>query len=175
MDGWLGVFNDHLKMIVFGSELFTNDIVNLKHQGAGQKLMIGWHKHQGVSETPKNADVICEQSLNKSDNSFFPVNLSYEAVCPNVGNNSCRIQSSLLSTTRWREQGEEDVGPQRRGLNRWQSFPLVLDPLLRPHRHPPHPLSLLGHDLRVLGYVLLALLLQTKIGLRRNVYCITNH
>ena len=70
MDGWLGVFNDHhlctdwiLKMIIIGSGLFTNDIVNMKHQGAGQKLMIGWHKHQGVSETPKNADVICEQPL----------------------------------------------------------------------------------------------------------------
>ena len=50
-------------MIVFGSAIFTNDVVNLKHQGAGQKLMIGWHKHQGVSETPKNADVICEQPL----------------------------------------------------------------------------------------------------------------
>ena len=100
------------------------------------------------------------------------MNLSYEAVCPNVGNNSCHIQSSLLSTTRWREQGEEDVGPQRRGLNRWQSFPLVLDPLLRPHRHPPNPLSLLGHDLRVLGYVLLALLLQTKISLGWNVKCL---
>ena len=36
-----GVFNDHLKMIVFGSGLFANDIVNLKHQGAGLKLMIG--------------------------------------------------------------------------------------------------------------------------------------
>ena len=63
MDGWLSVYNDHLKMIVFGSGLFTNDIVNLKHQGAGQKLMIGWPKHQGVSETPKNADIICEQPL----------------------------------------------------------------------------------------------------------------
>ena len=52
-----------LKLIVFGSGLYTNDIVNLKHQGAFQKLMIGWHKHQGVSETPKNADVICEQPL----------------------------------------------------------------------------------------------------------------
>ena len=41
----------------------TNDVVNLKQQGAGQKLMIGWHKHQGVSETPKNADVISEQPL----------------------------------------------------------------------------------------------------------------
>ena len=50
-------------MIVLGSGLFTNDVVNLKHQGAVQKLMIGWHKHQGVSETPKNADVICEQPL----------------------------------------------------------------------------------------------------------------
>ena len=30
-----------LKMIVFGSELFTNDFVNLKHQRACQKLMIG--------------------------------------------------------------------------------------------------------------------------------------
>ena len=48
-------------MIIFGSGLFTNDVVNLKHQGACQKLMIGWHKHKGVSETPKNADVICEQ------------------------------------------------------------------------------------------------------------------
>ena len=55
-------------MIVFGSELFTNDVVNLKHQGAGQKLMIGWHKHQGVSETPKNADVICEQPLSAFNN-----------------------------------------------------------------------------------------------------------
>ena len=33
-----------------------------KHQGESQKLMIGWHKHQGVSETPKNA-IICEQPL----------------------------------------------------------------------------------------------------------------
>ena len=56
-----------LKMIVFGSGLFTNDVINLKHQGACQKLMIGWYKHQGVSETPKNADVICEQPLR----SFF--------------------------------------------------------------------------------------------------------
>ena len=54
-------------MIIFGSGLFTNDVVNLKHQGACQKLMIGWHKHQGVSETPKNADVICEQPLTYSD------------------------------------------------------------------------------------------------------------
>ena len=30
-----------LKMIVFGSGLFTNNVVNLKHQGACQKLMIG--------------------------------------------------------------------------------------------------------------------------------------
>ena len=52
-------------MIVFGSGLFTNDVVNLKHQGVCQKLMIGWHKHQGVSETPKNADVICEQPINE--------------------------------------------------------------------------------------------------------------
>ena len=40
---------------------FRADVVNLKHQGAGQKLMIGWHKHQGVSKTLKNANVICEQ------------------------------------------------------------------------------------------------------------------
>ena len=33
--------NWFLKMIVFGSGLFTNDVVNLKHQGAAQKLMIG--------------------------------------------------------------------------------------------------------------------------------------
>ena len=46
-----------------GSGLFTNDVINLKHQGAGQKLMIGWHKHQGVSDTLKNADVIYEQPL----------------------------------------------------------------------------------------------------------------
>ena len=52
-----------LKMIIFGSGLFTNDVLNLKHQGACQKLMIGWHKHQGVLETQKNADVICEQPL----------------------------------------------------------------------------------------------------------------
>ena len=94
--------------------------------------------------------------------------LRYEAVCPNVSNDSCRIQSSLLSTTRWWEREEEDGSQQRRGLNRWQSFPLVLNPLLRHHRHPPDPLSLLGHDLRVLGYVLLALLLQAKI--EWNVY-----
>ena len=50
-------------MFVFGSGLFTNDVINLKHQRGGQKLMIGWHKHQGVSETPKNADVICEWPL----------------------------------------------------------------------------------------------------------------
>ena len=49
-----------------GSGLLTNDVINLKHQGAGQKLMIGWHKDQGVSETPKSADVICEQPLNFS-------------------------------------------------------------------------------------------------------------
>ena len=52
-------------MIIFGSGLCTNDIVNLKHQGAFQKLMIGWQRHQGVSETPKNADVICEQPLHQ--------------------------------------------------------------------------------------------------------------
>ena len=58
-------------MIVFGSGLFTNDIVNLKHQGASQKLMIGWHKHQGVSETPKNADVICEQPLSRYESGML--------------------------------------------------------------------------------------------------------
>ena len=30
-----------LKMIIFGSGLLTNDVINLKHQGACQKLMIG--------------------------------------------------------------------------------------------------------------------------------------
>ena len=30
-----------LKMIIFGSGWFTNDVINLKHQGACQKLMIG--------------------------------------------------------------------------------------------------------------------------------------
>ena len=30
-----------LKMILFGSGWFTNDVINLKHQGACQKLMIG--------------------------------------------------------------------------------------------------------------------------------------
>ena len=39
--GNLMVINWILKMIIFGSGLFTNDIVNLKHQGACQKLMIG--------------------------------------------------------------------------------------------------------------------------------------
>ena len=73
MDGWLGICNtDSVKSYEnkldskndhFGSGLFTNDVIILKHQGACQKLMIGWHKHQGVSETPKNADVICEQPL----------------------------------------------------------------------------------------------------------------
>ena len=33
--------NSILKMIVFGSGLFTKDIANLKPQGASQKLMIG--------------------------------------------------------------------------------------------------------------------------------------
>ena len=33
--------NRILKMIVFGSGRFTNDIINLKHQGACQQLMIG--------------------------------------------------------------------------------------------------------------------------------------
>ena len=73
MDGWLGICNTYSvnsygnkldsKNDHFGSGLFTNDVINLKHQGACQKLMIGWHKHHGVSETPKNADVICEQPL----------------------------------------------------------------------------------------------------------------
>ena len=73
MDGWLGICNTYSvnsygnkldsKNDHFGSGLFTNDVINLKHQGACQKLMIGWHKHQGVSETPKIADVICEQPL----------------------------------------------------------------------------------------------------------------
>ena len=73
MDGWLGICNTYSvnsygnkldsKNDHFGSGLFTNDVINLKHQGACQKLMIGWHKHQGVSETPKNADVICEWPL----------------------------------------------------------------------------------------------------------------
>ena len=45
-NGWLILLtlmeiNWILKMIVFGSGLFTNDVVNLKHQGACQKLMIG--------------------------------------------------------------------------------------------------------------------------------------
>ena len=73
MDGWLGICNTYSvnsygnkldsKNDHFGSGLFTNDVIILKHQGACQKLMIGWHKHQGVSETPKYADVICEQPL----------------------------------------------------------------------------------------------------------------
>ena len=77
MDGWLGICNTYSvnsyenkmdsKNDHFGSGLFTNDVINLEHQGACQKLMIGWHKHQGVSETPKNADVICEQPLSASN------------------------------------------------------------------------------------------------------------
>ena len=64
-------------MIVFGSGWFTNDVVDLKHQGACKKLMIGWHKHQGVSETPKNADVICEQPLiDPHDNYLFQLMVS---------------------------------------------------------------------------------------------------
>ena len=64
-------------MIVFGSSLFTNDFANLKHQGSCQNLMIGWHKHQGVSETPKNADVICEQPLiDPHDNYLFQLMVS---------------------------------------------------------------------------------------------------
>ena len=31
-----------------GSRLFTNDVINLKHQGSCQKLMIGWHRHHTV-------------------------------------------------------------------------------------------------------------------------------
>ena len=87
MDGWLGVCNTDsvtlmetnwiLKMIVFGLSLFTNDFANLKHQGSCQNLMIGWHKHQGVSETPKNADVICEQPLiDPHDNYLFQLMVS---------------------------------------------------------------------------------------------------
>ena len=82
MDGWLGICNTYSvnsygnkldsKNDHFGSGLFTNDVINLKHQGACQKLMIGWHKHQGVSETPKNADVICEQPLRKKLNKSHP-------------------------------------------------------------------------------------------------------
>ena len=65
-----------------GSGQFTNDVVNLKHQGAGQKLMIGWHKHQGVSVTPKSADVICEQPLKlqnfrKNVCCFFSISRNY--------------------------------------------------------------------------------------------------
>ena len=40
-----------------------DDVINLKHQGVGQKMTTGWHNHQGVSETPKSANVICEQPL----------------------------------------------------------------------------------------------------------------
>ena len=65
-------------MIVFGSGRFTNDVVDLKHQGACQKLMIGWHKHQGVSETPKNADVICEQPLSILPNQIFLITNHYK-------------------------------------------------------------------------------------------------
>ena len=64
MDCWLGLFNDKhftfyimqlilllmeinwiLEMIVFGLGLFANDIINLKQQGVGQKMMTGWHNH----------------------------------------------------------------------------------------------------------------------------------
>ena len=32
-------------------------------QGVGQKTTMGWHNHQGVLETPKNANVIYEHPL----------------------------------------------------------------------------------------------------------------
>ena len=96
MDSWLGNFNDHLKMIVFGSGLFTNDVINLKHQGAGQKLMIGWHKHQGVSETPKNADVICEQPLIRALWNFVKVRI--QLYC------TLSLLSSVLEIGDWGRQ-----------------------------------------------------------------------
>ena len=50
-----------LKMMVFGSNLSTDDIINLMFEAprGGPKA------DDGVKETPKNADVICEQPLTR--------------------------------------------------------------------------------------------------------------
>ena len=103
MDGWLGICNTYSvnsygnkldsKNDHFGSGLFTNDVINLKHQGACQKLMIGWHKHQGVSETPKNADVICEQPL-KTNQAAFAVSSFYAGFLDN-----CKSMNDLKMFT----------------------------------------------------------------------------
>ena len=49
----LGQMNGWWWFLVKISPRMMSSIWCLKHQGAGQKLMIGWHKHQGVSETQK--------------------------------------------------------------------------------------------------------------------------
>ena len=63
-----------LKMIVFGSGPFTNDIINLKHQG--------------VSETLKNADVICTIGIFER-NEYIPHGnelVPYEITFMRIGN-----------------------------------------------------------------------------------------
>ena len=77
MDGWLGICNTYSvnsygnkldsKNDHFGSGLFTNDVINLKHQGACQKLMIGWHKHQRGVRDPKK----CRRHLWTVPNPIF--------------------------------------------------------------------------------------------------------
>ena len=72
MDNWISngqyatdIITDRDKQnrILKGSGQSTDDVINLKQQGVGQKMTTGWHNHQGVSETPKSANVICEQPL----------------------------------------------------------------------------------------------------------------
>ena len=42
---------------------FRSVNINLKQHGVGQKMMTGWHNHQGVKGSLKSADVIWEQPL----------------------------------------------------------------------------------------------------------------
>ena len=52
--------------------------------------MIGWHKHQGVSETPKNADVICEQPLKEAAVVAFKCGDEYAGIVGASSNNAYR-------------------------------------------------------------------------------------
>ena len=41
-----------------GHHFWPNEFINLKHPGVGRNMTTGLHNHQGVSKTPKKADVI---------------------------------------------------------------------------------------------------------------------
>ena len=81
------------EFLVFGSVLFINDVITFQEQGGVvQKMMTGWHNHQGVSETRKTDGFICGLPLNQEQSRKHQLKQSnfYQAGTASMGGYSSK-------------------------------------------------------------------------------------